>query len=138
VLLEAAVTARVCVSLLAPELMPERETMMVVLPVAGLTSMSGSGSRVGRSLTEFTVRLNELLAVNEPSLTTRVIRVLPNWLRVGTRVTVRLLPLPSINMLVLATSAVFVELAVTSRRKAGVSASPIVKGIVIGVSSFVI
>src|SRR6266487_3442829 len=52
-------------------------------------------------------------------------------------VSVRLLPLPLKNRFVLAIRVVLVEVAVSARLKAGVSASPMVNGTVRGVSSSV-
>src|SRR5213075_2225788 len=100
VLLDEAVTARVWLSFVAPEEIPLRETMKVVFPLETFVLISLIGSSVGGSLTELKVTLNELLAVAEPSLAIKVMRVTPNWLVVGTSVTVRLVPLPSMNMLV--------------------------------------
>src|SRR2546425_4795280 len=96
------------------------------------------GFKVGRSLTAFTVRINESLTDAWPSLTVMVMVVLPNWLEAGVMVTNRLLSLPLNTMFPLGTRLVLEEMAESVSRLAGVSWSPMVKGIAaVGVSSFV-
>ena len=135
VLLDTAVTVSVCVSFVAPELMPEKDTVIVAFPLETFVFTSLIGSSVGGSLTALTVTLNDVLAVAEPSFTVRVMRVVPAWSRAGMRVTVRLDPLPSRKIFVLATRTVLVEVAVTSSLNGAVSASETVNGMVRGVSS---
>ncbi len=91
------------------------------------------------SLTEFTVRLNVSVAIAPlASSTCTVIVVTPDALAAGDSVIVRFAPLPPSEMLPLGTSAVLLEVAVTVKLPAAVSASPTVKGIaLVGVSSFV-
>ncbi len=51
---------------------------------------------VGLSLTAFTVRVNDVLAVRLPSLTVTVIVAVPYWLSAGSTVTVRFASLPPV------------------------------------------
>src|SRR2546423_9369813 len=84
---------------------------------------------VGAVLTELTVSTNVSLPLKAPSLTITVTVALPVWLAAGVTVTVRLLPLPPKTMFALGTNVGFEELPLMVKLFAGVSASPIVKGI---------
>src|SRR5262249_58239460 len=93
---------------------------------------------VGASSTGLTVSTKLALVLNEPSLTVRVMVVVPNWLGAGVIVTVRLAPLPPSAMLAFGTRVCAHEVPLTVRFAAAVSASPTVKPIVlVGVSSLV-
>src|SRR5881296_1852670 len=76
VLLETALTTRVCASLVAPELTPTKLTLKKPLP--SLTTTSAIGVSVGPSFTGATVSTNELTALVAPSLTRRVIVAVPD------------------------------------------------------------
>ncbi len=136
VLLETAVTVRFWFSFDGPKLTPANPTSKVTAPATMPTS--GMGSSVGGSFTEATVKRNELLALAVPSLTRRVIVVVPDPFAAGMMVAVRLVPAPPIKMFPLGTRFVFDELPVTVNRNGDVSASLTVKGTVIGTSSGVV
>src|SRR6266567_3546350 len=94
---------------------------------------------VGGSLTELTVRRNDVLDDTVPSLTVRVIVAVPNAFTAGIIVTVRLLLAPPKTMLVLGTRLGTEDVAERIRALAEVSASPIVNGIgLVAVSSGVV
>ena len=76
VLLETAVTDKVCVSLVAPEPTPVKFT--VINLVLALSRTSGIESRVGGSLTGATVKTKEVAALVVPSFTRRVIVAEPD------------------------------------------------------------
>ena len=76
VLLETAVTDKVCASLLAPEPTPVKLT--VINLVLALSATSGIKSRVGRSFTGATVKTTEVVALVVPSFTRRVIVAEPD------------------------------------------------------------
>jgi hypothetical protein len=78
-------------------------------------------------LTGVTMRRKSLSAVSAPSLTVRVIVVVPKASAAGVIVTVRPAPLPPKTMLLTGTSAVFELVALTVRSATAVSASPTVK-----------
>src|SRR5229473_3173702 len=138
-LLELALTESVWLSFGAPEVIPVRLTLTLVLPeVVAFCVTSLMGSSVGGSFTGLTVRTNELAAVAEPSLTVSVIIVVPNWFVAGTMVAMRIVPLPSNKTLAFGTKVVLVELAVTVNRNGGVSTSATMNGMVTGVSSLVV
>src|SRR5207237_2820385 len=101
----------------------------------GTLFTSGMNPIVGKSLTDVTVRTNELLVLVAPSLTRRLIVAVPDWLLAGTMETMRLVPAPSIKILAFGTKLVFEELPVTESRKARVSTSLTVNGIVTATSS---
>ena len=86
---------------------------------------------VGPSFTELTVNVKVVEAVATPSLTVIVISVAPFWLAAGVIVTVRSDPLPPNTMFPLGTRVVTLELPLRLRLIAGVSASPILKGIAV-------
>ena len=92
---------------------------------------------VGASLTPLTVSKNELVEDNVPSLTTRVIVLLPKVLVRGKRLTVRSLPLPPKTMFVFGTRLVLDDEPERTKVSAAVSKSPIVKGIIATLSSLV-
>ena len=79
----------------------------------------------------FTVTRKDVLTVFIPSLRLTVIRVWPTEFVAGRMVIVRLAPLPAKTMFEFGTSAVFAQVADRFRFAAGVSASPIVKGIAV-------
>ena len=100
--------------------------------VSSLTDMGAGKLSEGASLTAVTETVNVELVVVVPSDTLSVIVAGPPLLALlalaaGVTVRVRLLPLPPSTRPVLATSAVLLEVAVTSRLPAAVSASPTVK-----------
>ena len=82
---------------------------------------------VGASLTGLTVTTNESVEISDPSSTLRVIVVEPDWLVAGSRVTVRVEPLPPNVIFDKGMSPGLEEEAVSTNELAGVSASPIVK-----------
>src|SRR4051812_37942818 len=82
---------------------------------------------VGRSFTAVTVTAKLLLVVNGPSLTLRVMVVVPFWFVAGVTVTVRLDPLPPNTMLFKGTRDRLDEALPRVRLPAAVSASPMVK-----------
>src|SRR3954453_6463909 len=133
VLLDVAVIVSVCVSFVAPELIPLKLTITAAALVT--KPRSRSGFRVGRSFTGLIVKRNEVLALVTPSLTVKTIVFVPVWLLPGVMVTLRFVPVPLTTMLVSGTSTVLDELAVTVSNKAAVSTSLMLNGIVIGVSS---
>ena len=136
VLLETAVTVSVWISLAAPELTPSKGTSVFAKFTTNETLVMGLS--VGGSFTALTVRRNAVLRLLAPSLTVRVINEVPNRFAAGTTVTVRFVPLPSKNMLFVATSAAFVDVALNASRKAGVSGSVTVNGSVMGLSSLIV
>src|SRR6266567_160164 len=71
---------------------------------------------VGGSLTQLTVRRNEVLADTVPSLTVRVIVAVPNAFPAGVIVTVRLLLAPPKTMLVMGTRLESEEVAGSQQR----------------------
>src|SRR5438093_3806512 len=75
---------------------------------------------------ELTVSRNDVLAFDCPSLTVSVILLVPVWPAAGVTVTVRLDPLPPKTMFALGTKVRFVEVPLTKRLPAAVSASPTV------------
>src|SRR6266567_1650452 len=94
---------------------------------------------VGGSLTQLTVRRNEVLADIVPSLTVRVIVAGPNAFPAGVIFTVRLLWAPPKTMLVMGTRLESEEVAERISALAGVSASPMLNGIgLVAVSSAVV
>src|SRR5713101_8798501 len=105
VLLEEALTVRVWLSLVAPEVIPVRLTvwLSVPLPLGAATLISLIGSNVGGSLTALTVSVKKVLALVTPSLTVSLIATVPFWLGAGVMVTERLVPKPLTTMLLLAT-----------------------------------
>src|ERR1043166_1164622 len=126
--LETAATASAWISLVAPEVMPERETTRG--GELGLRTRSGIGSRVGAWLTRRTFRRKALLALEAlPSCTVKVIVAAPDWLVAGRMVTVRLLPVPPNVMLVSGTKVRSEETADRVRLAGGVSKSFTTKGI---------
>jgi hypothetical protein len=92
----------------------------------------------GGSLTELIVRPKEVLAETVPSLTEIEIEQKPEIFVAGVTVKVREVPLPPRIRLLLGTMAVLDEIAETTNALAGVSRSPMVKGIVMGVSSLTV
>lgn len=76
-----------------------------------------------------TVTEKVLVAMFTPSLTVRVTEAMPDWLRAGVRVTLRLAPLPPSRIPDSGSNEVLVEAAVTASEAAAVSASPTVKAI---------
>ena len=76
---------------------------------------------------ESTVRVKLLLALNAPSLTVKVMAVVPLCPATGVTVTVRLLALPPKTIFPLGTKVVFDELPLNPRLPAAVSGSPTVK-----------
>ena len=81
---------------------------------------------VGGVFTAVTVRRNESVALDVPSLTVTVIVAVPVWPLAGVIVTVRLLALPPKTIFAFGTSVVLEDPPVTTRLEAGVSASPTV------------
>ena len=75
---------------------------------------------------EVTVTRKDVFVVSCPSLTVRVILVVPVCPGAGVIVTVRLDPLPPKTMFAFGTSVTFVEVPFTVRLAAAVSASPTV------------
>src|SRR5438093_842952 len=116
--------------------MPLRLT--VVLPGLTFKYRLTMGSSVGGSLTELTVSKKGLLAVSKPSLTVRVMVLVPNWLAAGVIVTVRFAPYPSVRMLAAGARVGLEELAVTVKAEIGVSMSFTVNGTVMEESSFTV
>ena len=91
----------------------------------------------GPSFTGLTVNPKLVLEVIVPSLTVKVMVVLPDWFAAGTTFTVRFPPLPPNVMFPAGTKVGLDEAAVTIRLAAGVSASDTVKLIgPVAVSSF--
>ena len=80
---------------------------------------------VGASFTELTVNVKDVDVTTVPSPTLMVMVVVPLWPAAGVIVTVRSDPLPRISIFPLGTREVRLEVPVTIRLAAGVSASPI-------------
>src|SRR5262245_6970409 len=92
---------------------------------------------VGGSLTGLTVSKKELVVDNVPSLTTRVIVLLPNVLVRGDKLTVRSLPVPPKTILVFGTRVELDEVPERINASAAVSKSLIEKEMMAVVSSLV-
>src|SRR5438105_3293914 len=93
---------------------------------------------VGASFTLVTVKVNELLDANKPSLTPIVTVQDPNAFATGFKVAVRLGPVPLRTILPMGRSVESEEVAVTVKPASGVSTSPIVNETDVGVSSSVL
>ena len=110
---------------------------LVVVKLSSTTLRLATLEIVGGSLTAATVMRNVSVEELVPSLTLRVIRLVPELLAVGVTLTVRLVPDPARVTAATGTSAVFEE-AVQVTVGEAVSASNTVKGInAVGVSSSV-
>ena len=105
--------------------MPENVTWMV--GVSSFVVMFEMAARVGGSFTSTMVSVKLVLTVDPlPSLTLRVISVLPETLATGVMVTLRSAPAPPKMIFAFGTKAVFAELPPTVRLPAAVSTSPTV------------
>jgi len=94
---------------------------------------------VGASLTAVTARVNvRLVTAAFPSVTEMVIAALPLRLAAGVILTLRLAPEPPKEIPVVGTRVVLEDEPLTVKLAAGVSTSPMVKSIVMGVSSLVV
>ena len=117
-LLEAALTSRLVAAV---------STSLKVKPRAAelpssLTTWSAMAEMVGASFTGVTVKRKLVEAVPPtPSLTVRLIRVVPLWLVAGLIKRARLVPLPPRVMLALGTSKRLVEVALTLKLAGEVS-----------------
>ena len=87
---------------------------------------------VGASFTDVTVKVNWRVAVSEPSLTVSVIVAEPFWLVAGCNCTVREFPVPPSMMRLVGMSVVSLEVALTVRLAAAVSASETVNDMAAG------
>src|SRR6266540_1016858 len=127
-LLEDAVTNRPWNSFGAPELMAVKATETG--PASSLVVTVPIGLIPGASFTGMTVNWNEEVAVAPlVSRTVRVTFATPNWLVPGKRVTVRFVPAPVKEKLLVGVSARSVDEAVTTRSLPGVSMSNTVNAI---------
>ena len=92
-LLETAVTVSVCASLVAPEVMPVRETVWVTVP--RLKAILAGVLRVGASFTGDTVTTNvrvTMLLEEPPSFTLTVMVAEPDFVATGAIVRVPVAP----------------------------------------------
>src|ERR1043166_2692943 len=108
------------------------------LGVSSLMATLAIAEMVGRSLTDNTVRMKEPLVVAAPSLTLKVIVVVPNWFAAGVIVAMRLAPLPLKTMFPTGTRPALEDAADKVMLPGAVSTSPTTKGTARGVSSFVV
>src|SRR5262249_43683446 len=116
--------------------------MVIAIGEVGVSSgvvWSAMDAMTGKSLTGFTVSRNDVLAFVVPSLTVRVIVVVPNWFVAGVIITPRLVPPPPNTMLLFGTKVGLLELPVTFSALAGVSMSLTLKVMSgVGVSSLIV
>src|SRR5438132_386267 len=125
-LLEMAMTLSVWLSLAAPELMPESET--VCAPASSLMERLLIGLRVGGSFTGSTVSTKEVLALLTPSVTVTVMVALPFSLLAGVICKLRERPLPLKTIFALGTSTGLDELAESARLAGALSLSAKLSG----------
>ena len=136
VLLDTAVTVSVCVSLVAPVLIPLNAMSVFAKLTSSATLVMGFS--VGGSFEAVTTRTKLVVLVARPSETRRVIKLVPTRSGKGVMASVRLELLPLITRLLAATRFRLVPVAATLRLSSRVSESLMISGTLSVVSSVMV